>query len=167
MKGIQQILIGLALLATLALAGCGGSNNGDSVIDNWVGDASGAIETQNLSKLSNLISESYLNDCFTKDDLVASYADVFDSGDITSIDVQTLETSDKLVDEFDGVASFFWRTQWTINYADGTHDTTTTSGTVFLVHEASGWKEYGDQLCVSGNKAAMGPLGTLKPTRLK
>ena len=167
MKGIKLFIGALGLFAAMSIAGCGGAGNKDAVIDGFVSDVTRAIETQNLSAISNLIDEDYLNSCYTKDDLVAGYADVFDTPDLDYIDVNSLEVSERYVDMDSGYAQFFWRDQWTTYYTDGTHDTSTAAGMVYLVRYGGKWREYGNQLCSGGAKSAVGPLNGLKPSRVK
>jgi hypothetical protein len=161
----NSIFLAVSLFLALIVAGCGGGNggNGFGIIDNFVGDASGAIETANLSRLSTLISPNYLDNCFDKTDVLNAYRDIFNDPDIDSIDVQTTEISDRRVNG--DFARFFWGSRITIYYFDGTHTTTSQAGYVYLIRQNGLWREYGNQSCNGAAKTTGDPLNGRMPLR--
>jgi hypothetical protein len=169
MKAMKHLFVIFSLMLTFLTVGCGGGGGGIgfNVIDNWVGDASGAIERQDLSRISNLIDRDYFDNCVTKNQLVNDYADIFSDPDIRDIDVRTIDISNRFVNEVNGTASFFWTEEWRVTYSDGFVETTRASGFVYLIRSGGVWREYGNQECprTTGGEAPK-PLKGLKPTRV-
>jgi hypothetical protein len=145
----------LMLIAVVSVAGCGGGGNGSTSRDpigDFLQSTQNAIEGQNLNGVSRLLSQSYLENCATREDVLDAYADLFNDPTVDDIRVDFLDVQDESVDEVEGIATFFVRQRIEIT-RDGDTTSNVTEGDVTLVLENGVWRELGNQQC---NRAAPG-----------
>lgn len=133
-----------ALVAASCGGGGGGSRPGREVVSGWSSAFLSAVVNERSSELSGLVSNTYLQSCTNKTQLLAEYQDIFNRA--TSIQA-SYNLRSWNVNTTTGRASFRGTLQITATGPSGYSYSESTVIERFLVREAGVWREVGNQLC--------------------
>lgn len=153
----------LLLAAVLVIVACGGSGGGDTLQDDpayeWALDYRGAMQTENLTRVSDLFADTFLDNCTDKTEVLNNTSTLF--AGTTELRIEILEVAPGSFSSGNTIYSALVRFRVAGNSVTGPVNYTET-GTLVLRKFDGLWYSYGNQTCLAGAVSILSPRNLKK-----
>lgn len=154
----------LLLAAVLVIGACGGAGGeSDTLQDDpayeWALDYRSAMQTENLTRVSGLFADSFLDDCTDKTEVLNNTTTLF--AGTSDLRIEILEVAPGTYSSGNTIYSALVRFRVTGNSVTGPVNYTE-SGTLVLRNIGGLWYSYGNQTCVAGAVSILAPKNLKK-----
>ncbi len=154
----------LLLAAVLVIGACGGAGGGSDTLQDdpayeWALDYRGAMQTENLTRVSDLFAGTFLDDCTDKTEVLNNTTTLF--AGTTELRIEILEVAPGSYSSGNTIYSALVRFRVTGNSVTGPVNYTET-GTLVLRNIGGIWYSYGNQTCVTGAVSILAPKNLKK-----
>lgn len=153
----------LLLAAVLVIVACGGSGGGDTLQDDpayeWALDYRGAMQTENLTRVSDLFADTFLDNCTDRTEVLNNTSTLF--AGTTELRIEILEVAPGTYSSGSTIYSALVRFRVTGNSVTGPVNYTE-SGTLVLRKFDGLWYSYGNQTCLAGAVSILSPRNLKK-----